>query len=719
MKVRQLAVAVALSPLLATAAETLEVAAYTTEEDFFQSIPIVLTATRLAQSPADAPSSITVIDQEMIRASGAQELADVLRLVPGFQVAYFFGSTSVVGVHGFVGNWQRRMQVLVDGRSVYLPLLSTVDWGSLGVELSDIDRIEVVRGSNSPAYGANAFMGVISIITKQAFHMRGAHFSVAKGSNTANDATRGSLSDKQAALDRNRLNLRYGDSFKNVDYVVSLGYNADDGFRGFYDSKETKNIGIRANSSLTAYDSIDLALGYTNVVAGVPESHIDLLEPAHDKTTKTSYQSVAWNHVDTPNMEWRVSAYHNRFDLRNLLDLGKLSYVLNNLNATDPNDVNPWDASLISGLYGIADDNVYLGYDGLGERYDVEFQVTNIWNTSLRSVAGFGARLDTMRSFNMLGSNALLDENSFRAFGNLEWRLGEWLVTNAGVMAENTDVSGTYVSPRLAFNGHINEKNSLRLSLTRSYRLPSILENNILLTAHYADGTILDHQTVSDGDLKAEQMTDIEVAYMLLLPSRRTSLEVKGFREWIRDGILDLTDHQYIASTPFDTANGIPEASVWSNVTRANIKGYEIQLRMAPVKDLSLWVNYAYAECEDCTQIRHRNPVDQSDIDGTVRSLNNSVPQHTFSSMAKIDLPRQFDLSAVYYHVAKMEWLEDGQLVPEYDRIDARIAKRSNWSRLQIDWALVLQNLNGKRYAEFENDTLFERRGIFSATIEY
>jgi hypothetical protein len=154
-------------------------------------------------------------------------------------------------------------------------------------------------------------------------------------------------------------------------------------------------------------------------------------------------------------------------------------------------------------------------------------------------------------------------------------------------------------------------------------------------------------------------------------------------------------------------------------VTRANIQGYELQLRVAPIKDLSLWANYAYAECEDCTQLRRRNPIEPGDVADTVRNLDNTVPQHTFSGMVKIDLPQQYDVSATYYYVAKMQWLEDGDTVDAYDRVDARLAKQSKWNRLLVGWSLVLQNLAGNKYAEFDKRTLFERRGIFSATLEY
>ena len=68
--------------------------------DYFENLPLVLTASRLKQSAAEAPSAVTVIDHEMIVASGARQIVDLLRLVPGFYVGYYRGSFPVAAYHG-------------------------------------------------------------------------------------------------------------------------------------------------------------------------------------------------------------------------------------------------------------------------------------------------------------------------------------------------------------------------------------------------------------------------------------------------------------------------------------------------------------------------------------------------------------------------------------------------------------------------------------------
>ena len=76
-----------------------------TEADYLNAIPVVLSATRMLQPVNTAPASITVISRDMIDASGAQEIGDLLRLVPGFQVGYFNGTSMSLTYHGFTGNY--------------------------------------------------------------------------------------------------------------------------------------------------------------------------------------------------------------------------------------------------------------------------------------------------------------------------------------------------------------------------------------------------------------------------------------------------------------------------------------------------------------------------------------------------------------------------------------------------------------------------------------
>ncbi|MGB2129914.1 MAG: TonB-dependent receptor plug domain-containing protein, partial [Marinobacterium sp.] len=155
---------------------------YLSEQDFLTDIPEITAATRAPQKLTESPASISVIDSEMIAASGARNIPDLLRLVPGFQTAHVSANKFATTYHGVSDNFPRRLEVMVDGRSVYVPLLGAVDWTSLGLNLDDIARIEVIRGSNVPTQGANAFLGSINIITREPAAESGGYITLGKGS---------------------------------------------------------------------------------------------------------------------------------------------------------------------------------------------------------------------------------------------------------------------------------------------------------------------------------------------------------------------------------------------------------------------------------------------------------------------------------------------------------------------------------------------------------
>ena len=136
-----------------------------TEEDIYADLEIVKTGTRLHQPVPKVPASITVIDRRMIAASGATQIPQVLRLVPGFLSYSSKGNQLWVSSRALSPDFPGHLEIMVNGRSVYQPTLSTVVWTSLGIALEDIEYIEVVRGSNTPAYGSNAFQGSVNIVT--------------------------------------------------------------------------------------------------------------------------------------------------------------------------------------------------------------------------------------------------------------------------------------------------------------------------------------------------------------------------------------------------------------------------------------------------------------------------------------------------------------------------------------------------------------------------
>ena len=133
-----------------------------TEEVFEET---VVTASKVAQSPIDAPNSTSIITEQDIRLSGITKIPELLRRLAGVDLMEVTGSQSEVSLRGFNQRLSNKVLVLVNGRSVFVDLLGATLWSTLSIGVEDIERIEVVRGPGSALYGADAFNGVINIIT--------------------------------------------------------------------------------------------------------------------------------------------------------------------------------------------------------------------------------------------------------------------------------------------------------------------------------------------------------------------------------------------------------------------------------------------------------------------------------------------------------------------------------------------------------------------------
>jgi iron complex outermembrane receptor protein len=163
-KVKIAAVLCLVFPLTALAAEN-EISDFE-ELDLEAMLNTVYSAAKHEQEIGESPSVITVISREDIEASGANTMADLLRLVPGMDVVIssaFYTSVS----SRLVWNTENQFYlVLVDGREANVELLGRPFWELEPIALEDIERVEVIRGPGSALYGANAVAGVISITTR-------------------------------------------------------------------------------------------------------------------------------------------------------------------------------------------------------------------------------------------------------------------------------------------------------------------------------------------------------------------------------------------------------------------------------------------------------------------------------------------------------------------------------------------------------------------------
>jgi iron complex outermembrane receptor protein len=136
----------------------------------FMDIPVVITAARHEQKASEAPASVVVIGAEEIDRNGYRTLSEALQTVPGFYVNYDRNYT-YIGVRGFArpGDYNSRVQIQINGH----PMNDNIwDYAGTGedqsVDMSLVERIEVVYGPGSALYGSNALFATINVITREA-----------------------------------------------------------------------------------------------------------------------------------------------------------------------------------------------------------------------------------------------------------------------------------------------------------------------------------------------------------------------------------------------------------------------------------------------------------------------------------------------------------------------------------------------------------------------
>ena len=643
-----------------------------TEDLFLNQVPPVLSATRLQQPLAEAPASITVIDRKMIEASGVHDIPDLFRLVPGMQVGHRGDNRTIVAYHGLGETYARRMQVLVDGRSVYSPFFGGVDWADLPLAIEDIDRIEVIRGPNGPAYGANSFAAVINIITRHPAQDQGTDFRITHGS-------RGT----------ERLFVRHGANMGDFTYRVSLGYRQDEGFPTYLDSKKIPLLTFRGEQRLNNRDTLEAQFGWTggSFEDGVTNS---LIDPARERDTLSHYQQLRWRRALNATDEVSLNFYHNYYHWSDNYTTGLLSQLLG---------VSP--AAIPAAFGGRLDQTLNISEDIRTERHNLEIQHSFQAGAGKRVVWGAEARLDRVRGFAWFGHNDWIETKLYRLFGNLEWRYAPDWIFNAGLMYEYNSVTQGDFSPRLALNHHFAPGHTARASVTRAHRTPSIFEHAANNAYRFPDGYRINQIYLANHSLLPEQMTAYEIGYFGEIPAANLIVDAKIFREEIRRYIADTRDSTTLPSDQFQYF--VNDGSIDSN-------GAEIQLRWRPWQRTQLIYGHGYAH-QRGTVILSSNPAQRLDT-------YSFTPVHTRSLMAIQDLPGNVTASAAYYKLSNFRFGGGGDLTGDFNTLDMRVAWKWRRQRTRGEVALVGQHLMGDYYT-FASNTLFDKRFFLNLSLNF
>jgi iron complex outermembrane receptor protein len=206
------------------------------EEETVELKEVVVTATRDWEEERKVPYNVTVVTEEDIKRSNAQNVADLLRTVPGVFVSDWTGNRKsvTVDIRGFGAAGPLNTLVLVDGRRANQIDLSGTDWAQ--IPLDQVGRIEVIRGGGSVLYGDNAVGGVVNIVTKKGEgkpSVQGEAFGGSYGLNIQRGSSRGALGDFRYAVHARHENtngFRDNGYYEGKDFGGSLGYDLGDIF---------------------------------------------------------------------------------------------------------------------------------------------------------------------------------------------------------------------------------------------------------------------------------------------------------------------------------------------------------------------------------------------------------------------------------------------------------------------------------------------------------
>lgn len=138
-----------------------------TQENTVELGEIVITAKRMEEEVEKTPANVIIIDEEEIKSSGLSTLPEILEKKSGIHWRSFSGNPSQaqIDLRGYGEQSQGKVLILLDGRRLNPPDMAQIEW--LQIPLENIERIEIIRGSNTVLYGDNAVGGVINIITKK------------------------------------------------------------------------------------------------------------------------------------------------------------------------------------------------------------------------------------------------------------------------------------------------------------------------------------------------------------------------------------------------------------------------------------------------------------------------------------------------------------------------------------------------------------------------
>ena len=649
------------------------------EQDYLQEFPVVLSASRLYQPLSEAPNAMTVIDRKMIVASGFRTIPDLFKLVPGMYVSYYSGNQAVVSYHGAVSQTAPGMQVLLDGRSVYLPPFNIVNWSLLPITIDDIERIEVIRGPAAASYGENSVHGVINIITRDAAELNGKIVTYTHGDKGIND-----------------ISARFGKRGRTFDYRMTLAYTADNGYDNLItppnnisladaqrtgllnnsnDNNQARLMNYRSSYHPNGVDEFNTEIGFNHDVmdVGFWDSSIDT---PHNMIGYENSQQLEWLHRPDSASEMSLRYYHIQLDTNEdylAVPLGQPSFLASAAVKTGRNEIE-----LQHTLQTSSTNRLAYGAGYRLDQVDVSSSETNPKNPPPYTYSS---------SFNF---------TEYRVFANDEWRFTPKLIINAGGMQENDGMGNKTFSPRASLNYHFTPQQTIRVSASVAYRTPSLGERNSNGADLYQVGYLYEPgPSITSPQLTTEKIVSREIGYLGEFQNLGTSIDLRFFNDHMSNLIYPL-----------------PHTAPWGNGMTGDYDGVEATIKHSFGELSDLTFNYA-------NEMVNSN---SASLPGNPGLLSASLPKNIISLLYSQRLPNDASFSAAYYFQSYMQGFDRGPIdfQPTHRRVDIRLAQSFNGpGGLKGELSGVVQNLFQTDYTEYIATALFNRRAFVTLTLRW
>ncbi|MHB8486483.1 MAG: TonB-dependent receptor plug domain-containing protein [Candidatus Acidiferrales bacterium] len=614
----------------------------------------VTSVSKKEQKLSQIASAIFVITQDDIRRSGATNIPDLLRMVPGLDVAQINGSTWEISSRGFNAQYADKLLVLIDGRTVYSPLFSGVYWDVQDVPLEDIERIEVIRGPGATVWGANAVNGVINIITKSAKETQGGlvtagggtyepGFGVAQYGGTVRQAT------------------TYRIFVKGFNYNSFPSLSGQDG----HDGSDLLHGGFRVDSTLSKQDALTVQGDLYEGSEGETVNIATLTPPFGQVSTVSTSVSGGnvlgrWNHTFSPHSDTSVQVYFDRTQRNSILE-GEA--------------VNTFDVD-------------FEHHIGWGSRQDF------VWGAGFRYIS-----YATTGSLTVSFNPASQDFELFSSFVQDEITLKpDRLYLTIGAKLEHNDFSGFEFQPSARIAWNLNKEDTLWAGYARARRTPSPSDRGLRIgfTAFPGPGGLPVLLTIlGSPNTVSENLDAFEAGYRAQL-GPNVSLDISTF--YNRYGDLQTLE----PGVPFLELNPPPPhlnvPLVFSNQMHGESHGIEMAVNWKATNRWTLSPGYAFERIHLQT-----NP---GSLDTTSVSTGEGNSPHIEAQLrSDLALPRRLEWNTSVYFVGRLP----AEQVPSYTRLDTGMTWRASE---HLALSIVGQNLLKDHHLEAHSSDQGELSGL-------